>query len=288
MKDFAPRLRAADERSRLPKPGTDCARKNFKSFLRATEFFVSCIFATGILYFSAAAAAPAQTPPRNETERELFELLNHERSTQGLPELHWDAALFKAARQHALLMLNLNILEHQLPGEPNLEERLTNVGARFTFVAENIAFGKDSATIHSGWMKSSGHRKNILEPRATAVGIAAVRGSSGIFAVEDFAESFHTMSLDQQENQVASLLRAKGLHVTGANEDARKACDANSGIPGTRAWSVVRFDAPDLQALAPELEKRIRKEPYQNVAVGACHTSAAAGFVRYRIALVFY
>ena len=259
-----------------------------KASARQPGEIFSRLFAAAIFCFVTGTATPAQTPPRNETERELFELLNHERATQGLPELHWDEALFKAARQHALLMLNLNILEHQLTGEPNLEERLTNAGARFTFVAENIAFGKDSSTIHSGWMKSSGHRKNILEPRATAVGIAAVRGSSGIFAVEDFVQSFNNLSLDQQEKQVASLLRARGLHVTGANEDARKACDANSGISGVRAWSVVRFDAPDVQALAPELEKRIRKEPYQNVAVGACRTSAVAGFARYRIALVFY
>ena len=233
-------------------------------------------------------AFPAQTPQRNESERELFELLNQERSANNLPELKWDDALFKAARQHALLMLNLNMLEHQLPNEPALDERLTNAGARFTYIAENIAVGKDSATIHSGWMHSPGHRANILSPRITAVGIAVVRGVGGLFAVEDFSQSFGGESLEQQEKQVASLLVAKGWRVTGAAEEARKSCDSNAGVPGVHGWSVVRFETGDLSAFDTELEKKIRSERYRNVAVGACRTRDGAGFGRYKIALVFY
>ena len=44
----------------------------------------------------------------------------------------------------------------------------------------------------------------------------------------------------------------------------------------------------EINALPPELEQKIRNEPYRDVAVGACRTSGAAGFNRYRIALVFY
>ncbi len=246
--------------------------------------------AASFVFAVAALAAPArpETLQRNESERELFELLNRERSSNNLPELRWDEALFKAARQHALLMLNLNILEHQLPGEPGLQERITAAGGRFTFIAENIGLGKNPATIHFGWMNSTGHRKNILEPRASAVGIAVVHGTAGLFAVEDFSQSFVTMSLEQQEKQVASLLSAKGLKVSGTREEARKACDSESKPPGVREWSVMRFETPDLSALSPEVEKRIYEKPYRNVEVGACRTSAAAGFNRYRIALVFY
>src|SRR5215467_8311450 len=200
---------------------------------------VFCIFLAATFSLLVCDAAQSQALERNESERELFELLNHERTSQGLAELHWDEALFKAARQHALLMLNLNILEHQLPGEPGLEERITAAGARFTFIAENIGLGKDPATIHFGWMHSPGHRRNILEPRTTAVGIAVVHGTAGLFAVQDFSRSFTTLSLDEQEKQVASLLNAKGLHVSGTHEDARKTCDGDGGLPGLREWSLV-------------------------------------------------
>jgi uncharacterized protein YkwD len=234
------------------------------------------------------AQAQSQILPRNESERELFELLNHERAANNLPEMKWDDALFKAARQHALLMLDLNMMEHQLPNEPALDERLTNAGARFTYIAENIALGKDPATIHNGWMHSPGHRANILSPRITAVGIAVVRGVGGLFAVEDFSQSFGSESLEQQEKQVAALLAAKGWHVTGAAEDARKSCDGSLAVPGTRSGAVVRFETGDLSAFDAELEKKIRTEPYRNVAVGACRVREGAGFSRYKIALVFY
>ena len=242
--------------------------------------------ATATFVFLVASAS-AQIPPRNESERELFELLNHERVANHLPELKWDDALFKAARKHALLMLDLNIMEHQLPSEPGLEERIAAAGARFTFIAENIALGKDSATIHSGWMHSPGHRANILSPRVTSVGIAVVRGTAGLFAVQDFSQAFANESLEQQEKQVASLLTAKGLHVTGVPDDARKSCDGNVGSLG-HSGALIRFETGDLSEIPPDLEKKIRGEPYRNVAVGACRTPDDAGFARYKIALLFF
>jgi hypothetical protein len=242
------------------------------------------------ILFSAVVVLAAQTEilQRNESESEFFELLNHERSEQGLPQLRWDDSLFKAARKHALLMLDLNSMEHQLPGEPALADRLAAAGARFSYVAENIAFGGSPATIHDGWMHSPGHRANILSSRVTAVGIAAVRGNNGLYAVEDFAESFANLTREQQEKQVAALLAAKGLRVTGSSEDARKSCDSNVGPAGSRSWSVFRFEVPDLSALPPELDKKLNSQPYRNAEVGACATSDAAGFSRYRIAVLFF
>ena len=254
--------------------------------LHASRIFVCCWPA--VLFFFVALFTSAQTPPRNESERELFELLNHERAANHLTELKWDDALFKAARQHALLMLDLNIMEHQLPGEPGLEERITAAGARFTYIAENIAIGKDSATIHSGWMRSPGHRANILSPRVTSVGIAVVRGTAGLFAVQDFSQSFGNESLEQQEKQVAALLGAKGLRIAANSEQARKACDGLAGALSGRSGALIRFETGNLSEIPAELEKKIRGEPFRNVAVGACETHEAAGFARYKIALLFY
>src|SRR5262249_10009473 len=112
----------------------------------------------------------------------------------------------RAAREHALLMFKLNTLEHQLPDEPSLEERVAAAGARFSYIAENVAIGADAQSIHTGWMNSPGHRKNILNPRVTAVGIAAAGGNGGFFAVQDFSQSSSGLTLEQQEKQVVSLL----------------------------------------------------------------------------------
>jgi uncharacterized protein YkwD len=259
-----------------------------KGFSHTAKILSSFLVAAFVFFAVAYASAQSQALQRNDSERELFELLNRERAANNLPELLWDDAVFKAARKHALLMVDLNILEHQLPGEPGLEERLTAAGARFSYIAENIAIGKDSPTIHSAFMNSPGHRANILSPRVTAVGIAVVHGTGGLFAVEDFSQSFANVSLEQQEKQVASLLSAKGLRVTSTPEDARKACDKIVGLPGSHSGTVIRLEATDLRVFPPELEKKIRSEPYGNVAVGACRIREAAGFARYRIVLLFF
>lgn len=285
---FAAERRVEGSFSALRVAGVHSRANNSRFALLACGIFVAFLSAVLFFFIPPSATAQTQVPPRNESERELFELLNRERVANHLPQLAWDDALFKAARKHALLMLDLNIFEHQLPGEPGLEERITNAGARFTYIAENIALGKDSASIHNGWMDSPGHRANILSPRATAVGIAVVRGTDGLFAVQDFSRAFANESLEQQEKQVVSLLTAKGLSVTGLPEDARKSCDGKVGFSSPRSGALIRFETGDLSEIPPDLEKKIRGEPYRNVSVGACRTPGAAGFSRYKIALLFF
>src|SRR5207245_4146147 len=125
--------------------------------MRNFRFLTAAIF---LFFISAGANAQLQ---RNDSERQLFEALNRERATQNLSALQWDDVLFKAARQHALRMANLNMVEHQLPSEADLEGRLAEAGARFSVIAENIAVGASPPIIHGGWMDSPGHRKNILD-----------------------------------------------------------------------------------------------------------------------------
>jgi len=247
--------------------------------------FIFLLAAAFLLSFSTRTHAQLQ---RNDSERQLFEALNRERTAQGLSALEWDDALFKAARQHALLMLNLNRFEHQLPSEPNLEGRLAEAGARFSVIAENIAIGPNPRTIHAGWMDSPGHRKNILDPRLTAVGIAAVRGPGGLFAVQDFSQIVPDLSVEQQEHRVVSLLTAQGFRSANATEEARKTCETDRGFAGTSARAMIRFEATDLNKLPEDVGRKIRNGPYSKVAVGACRANGAAGFTRYRVAVLFF
>jgi hypothetical protein len=245
--------------------------------------------AAAVLLFLAVRAS-AQSPPlqMNDSERQLFESLNHERASQSLSPLRWDVALFKAARQHALRMSNLNMLEHQLPSEPGLADRLSETGARFSMIAENIAIGPNAHSIHNGWMGSPGHRKNILDPRLTSVGIAAVRGTGGLFAVEDFALSVSNFSVEEQEKKVAALLTEGGWRVNDSKGEARKACETNQIAAGTGTRAIVRFETADLSKLPEDAEKTMRSKPFRNAAVGACPAGGTEGFARFRIAVLLF
>src|ERR1700686_5915900 len=152
-------------------------RAPFRVLLRIIPLAAIALLITS---YSAYAQAEVST-----AERALFDALNRERAAKCLPALHWDAALAAAAREHATRMAQGNVLSHQLPGEPQVQVRATQAGARFTTIAENIAVAPNSATIHSAWMQSPHHRENILDPELNGVGIGVVKGTDGLFRSEE-------------------------------------------------------------------------------------------------------
>jgi uncharacterized protein YkwD len=235
---------------------------------------------------------PVQSPSFSShpsaDERQLLDAANRERTAAGLQSLKWDDALAAAAREHARLLARENVLSHQLPGEPSLEQRVAQAGAKYAMVAENVAIGPNPEEIHDGWMHSPGHRKNILNADATAVGIATTRGSGGLFAVQDFSRKVADLSLGQQEETVASLLRGTNLLAVDATEDARKTCSMDRGYAGTSVLYIVRFEVTDLSKLPDELLQKIKSRKYRKGAVGACRGGDAGGFTRYRIAVMLY
>lgn len=235
---------------------------------------------------------PIPTPPLSShlspDEKILLDATNRERSAAGLQQLKWDDTLAAAAREHARLLAHDNILSHQLPGEPSLEQRTAEAGAKYAMVAENVAVGPNPEAIHNGWIHSPGHRKNILNAELTAVGIATTRGSGGLFAVQDFSRQVADLSLAQQETKVLSLLRATELPAVDVNEDARKTCGMDRGYTGASVLYIVRYEVPDLDKLPDELLQRIHSRKYHKGAVGACEGGNVGGFTRYRIAVLLY
>jgi len=224
----------------------------------------------------------------SENERILFDAANNERAQGSLPALQWDESLAAAARRHANRMAFYNVLEHQLSGEPDLRTRLTEAGARFSIIAENIAVAPNPETIHTGWMHSPGHRRNILDPSLAAVGIAAVRGTGGLFAVQDFSMPVTVLSIEQQEKKVISLMTAMGMRRVTASDDARITCEMDRGISAsiTRSVQAMRFEVSDFSKLPESVERNLRGLSFQKAEVGACRASNAPGFAHYRIAIL--
>ncbi len=261
-----------------------CSPATVRTLLRGLiRVAVLCVIA--LLITSYAVYAQSEV---SSAERTLFDALNRERSAQGVPALQWDDALATAAREHAARMAQQNILSHQLPGEPPVQDRATRAGARFSLIAENIAVAPNPATIHSAWMHSPHHRENILDPQLNVVGIAVIKGSNGLFAVQDFSQSVANLNLNQQERQVVSNLNARGLRTTQVTNDARKTCELERGYAGSRPLSVVRFETADLTKLPDDLEQKLRSGRYRAASVGACQGGGDSGFAHFRIAVVLY
>jgi uncharacterized protein YkwD len=229
--------------------------------------------------------SPLSLRPSAE-DKLLLDAANHERSAAGLQALKWDDALATAARQHAQVMASQNLLLHQCLDEPPLDQRAAKADAKFSMIAENIAVGPNAETIHNSWMHSPGHRKNILDADFSAVGIATIRGSGGLFAVQDFSRPVEALSLEQQEEKVVSLLKGNGLPAAGVTADARKTCSLGHGFADAPASYAIRFEVPDLNKLPDVLLQKVKSRAYRKAAVGACRGDQAPGFTLYHIAVL--
>lgn len=218
-------------------------------------------------------------------EELLFENVNRERAAKDLAPLQWDESLAKAARRHAERMSEERAVAHQYSGEEDLEARTIAAGARYKSVSENIGVGVAAAELHDGWMHSPGHRANILDVRANSIGIAVVARNGEVFAVEDFSDAIPRLTLEQQEQKIASLLRKMGLHLVADPADARKSCSVRGYLGGGRPRFAANFVTPDLSRLPDNLEREIKSASYSAAAVGAC---SADELGRYRLAVLLY
>ena len=88
------------------------------------------------------------------------------------------------ARAHSEKMARQNFFDHAGPDGQGLRERSRASGiAGFKALAENLAYNKGFADAAScavaGWMRSAGHRENILNAQFTRAGIGVARTADG-------------------------------------------------------------------------------------------------------------
>ena len=111
-------------------------------------------------------------------------LHNRERARHGLPRLREDPKLRRAAERHTSGMVSERFFEHISPSGATMVDRVRRTGytkhARAWALGENIAWGSGglatAAEIHRSWMRSAGHRANILQRSFREIGIGIETG----------------------------------------------------------------------------------------------------------------
>jgi hypothetical protein len=229
---------------------------------------------------------PAQENPSGP-EKILFDSANRERRALGIAPLRWDDALAAAARRHAETMAQHNAISHQFPGEVDFSRRAGEAGARFSAVDENVAVGPDAGEIHGAWMKSPGHRRNLLDPNMNSLGVAVARRDGQLFAVEDFDHALGALSLLEQEKRVGAQLQAMQLILLQDSEEARRACAMGSKYQLTGEPQLLfRYSTSNLDELPAQLQQKIRSGQYRKATVGACPSQNDEGFASYWLAVI--
>ena len=139
-------------------------------------------FAATLLLSPCALASQNHVEIRaREVERLTHRLINGERAKEGLRILNSDPRLIQGARDHSRRMAKTGFFSHDDPGFGGLRERLERARIRWSMIAENISYARNprataAQLAHSAvsrWMKSPGHRANILNGRLTHTGIGA-------------------------------------------------------------------------------------------------------------------
>lgn len=260
--------------------------------IRRKAFGIALFFATAAAGFPSRATSEQPASAPNVAEQYLLAAANQERAARGIPPLHRDPILAQAALYHARQMATHAGISHQFPGEPELSVRGARAGAHFSLITENVAEASDSAVLHDLWMHSKGHRENLLDPKVDSVGISVVAHDHQFFAVEDFARTVKSLSFNEQEQTVATLLEQSGLQIGGKGisvEDARRTCSMSTGYAGHRQpWFIMRYTAGKLTELPSQLQSRLHSGKYHEAAVGACLSADSGPFTAYNIAVLLY
>lgn len=126
--------------------------------------------------------SPSPQDPDGALERRIVDLVNLDRASAGLPPLALDEELAMGAREWARAMAGGAGLAH----DPGLA-----VPAGASVAGENVAFRTTDGDVARGlqaqFMRSEGHRRNVLDQAYDRVGIGVVSAGGRTWVTQRFA-----------------------------------------------------------------------------------------------------
>lgn len=134
-----------------------------------------------LLGIRIATADAVQAAP--DIERGFVDGINKERAKAGAPPLIVDDGLVEAARDWAADMLEGEFLAHA-------GDITTGVPPGWTKAGENVGRGESVPGLMEAFMDSPGHRRNVLDPDFTHVGIGSFVSETGVlYTTHRFVEA---------------------------------------------------------------------------------------------------
>jgi uncharacterized protein YkwD len=142
---------------------------------------------------SASESSSYQSDNLVQFQQIALDLANRDRVQNGLSPLQADTLLTQAAQLHAEDMLRRNYFSHHSPEGKSPSDRFADVGGR-QGAAENIVMIQGSSGLEPDrlvyfeeqWMKSTGHRENLLNSKYARFGYGVASSGGRIFAVQLF------------------------------------------------------------------------------------------------------
>jgi uncharacterized protein YkwD len=259
------------------------------------------------------SAAVVLSGEDSAAENELLEEANKSRVLAGAPPLRIDDSLREAARAHAQRMVASDLLEHQLPGELGLLERIAMVASsdgalkdplKIDRAGENIANAMNATGANEVLMHSPPHRENLLNRDFNLAGMAAVWSKGRLYVVQDFAHEVPSYSAQQTGQLVGRAIgeirQQSGMpeldQFTPPNLDKAACSLAEESRPNAHLLAtaynnrrVITYTQSRPEVLPQGALRMLRDPSVRHFAVGACYArNAAYPTGMYWVAILLY
>lgn len=129
---------------------------------------------TGGSSSSGNTSSSTETSNMNSDEKEVFDLINKQRTNNGLAALTNDSEVQRVARIKAQDMVDNNYFSHTSPTYGSPFDMLKSFKISYKTAGENIAGNSSNSSAVTAWMNSSGHKANILNSNFNYTGIGVV------------------------------------------------------------------------------------------------------------------
>lgn len=113
-------------------------------------------------------------------EGKVVQLVNQKRAQAGLKPLAHNWELSRVARYKSMDMRDQGYFSHTSPTYGSPFTMIKSFGISYRAAGENIAMGQSTPqAVVDAWMKSPGHRANIMSTQFTEIGVGYAFGGSG-------------------------------------------------------------------------------------------------------------
>jgi len=251
------------------------------------------------------SAAGSSSDEDSAAENELLEAANKSRELAGVPPLRMEESLREAARAHARRMVESERLEHRLPGEPSLLERIAQVSLlKMDRAGENIAYASCAPRANDVLMRSAPHRENLLDRGFNVAGVAAIWSKGRLYVVQDFAHEVASYSAQQSGKLVGQAVdemrQQEGLpqlvQLTPPKLDEAACSLARENRPNAHLLAaaydnrkIIAYTESRPEVLPPGALRLLRDPGVRQFAVGSCYArNAAYPTGMYWVAILLY
>ena len=171
-----------------------------------------------IAVFTANGAEIYENDTLSDYARQVAEIVNRERISRGLKALKYSETLSQAANTRAKEIQTY--FSHTRPNGTSCFTAVTEMGVKYRYIGENIAYGQRSPEeVMNAWMNSEGHRANILNTNFEYIGIGVTERNGVYYWTQFFAASDDLEGNDVQTTHTqTTTIQTTSTTVTSAAE----------------------------------------------------------------------